>query len=294
MIVTSTSEMYSYTYGDLSRMPPRPERSHKGTFGTLLIVGGSVGMAGAAYLAAKAAYRTGCGLVRILSAPENLTVYQTLIPEATVTVYNSDTLDDTVNAAVSRADAIVLGVGLGSSDTARSIVRCVLESTKVPTVIDADGLNIIAYDAELKATIPRGSILTPHPMEMSRLTGLSVKALLDDISGHCERFAREHGIICLLKDHNTAVSDGEHTVINRTGNSGMATGGSGDVLAGTVGSLLAQGTSAFESAALGAFIHGAAGDIAARELSEYSVMASDLIDALPKVLRSVPKNDQSF
>lgn len=290
MIVTSTSERYSYTYRDLARMPRRPERSHKGTFGTLLIVGGSVGMAGAAYLAAKAAYRTGCGLVRILSAPENLAVYQALIPEATVTVYDRDTLADTVKAAASYADAIVLGVGLGNSDAASSIVRCVLESTKVPTVIDADGLNITARDAELKAMIPHGSILTPHPMEMSRLTGLPVGTLLEDIPGHCERFARERGVICLLKDHNTAVSDGERTVINRTGNSGIATGGSGDVLAGIVGSLLAQGASPFDSAALGAFIHGAAGDIAARELSEYSVMASDLIDALPKVLRSVPKD----
>lgn len=281
-------ERFSYNSDDLRRMPPRPERSNKGTFGTLLVIGGSVGMAGAGYFAAKAAYRTGCGLVRLLTPKENLTVYQTLIPEATVTVYNADSPDPAaVKNSVARASAVVVGVGLGTSDKSKAILNATLEACTVPLLIDADGLNLIAADKELFDLVPENTVFTPHPAEMSRLTGLPIASVLEDISGICEDFAAKHRAICVLKDHATAVSDGGKTMINHSGNSGMATGGSGDVLAGIIGSIMAQGASPFDAAALGVFIHGLAGDSAAEKLSEYSVTASDIIDFIPRIMKRI-------
>lgn len=272
-------------------MPHRPERSNKGTFGTLLVIGGSVGMAGAGYFAAKAAYRTGCGLVRLLTPRENLAVYQTLIPEATVTVYDASSPDPTVvKNAVARASAVVIGVGLGTSEQSKLILKTALEACTVPLVIDADGLNLIAADKSLFDLVPANTVFTPHPAEMSRLTGLPLVSVLEDIPGVCENFAEKHRTICALKDHATAVSDGKRTMINHSGNSGMATGGSGDVLAGIIGSIMAQGAPAFDSAALGVFIHGLAGDTAADTLSEYSVTASDIIDSIPRIMKRIPNS----
>lgn len=271
-------------------MPGRPERSNKGTFGTLLVIGGSVGMAGAGYFAAKAAYRTGCGLVRLLTPRENLAVYQTLIPEATVTVYDPEFPDPaTIKNAAARASAVVIGVGLGTSEQSRLILKTTLETCTAPLLIDADGLNIIAADKSLFDLVPANTIFTPHPVEMSRMTGLPLASVLEDIPGVCENFAAEHRAVCVLKDHATAVSDGKKTIINRSGNSGMATGGSGDVLAGIIGSITAQGAMSFDSAALGVFIHGLAGDAAAEALSEYSVTATDIIDFIPRIMKRIPR-----
>lgn len=281
------AKRFNYDKIALSMLPERPARSNKGTFGQVAVVGGSVGMSGAAYFAAKAAYRTGCGLVRIISPRENRAIYQTQLPEAVLSIYDNDAPDERdIKNAVCRASAIVLGVGLGTTDTAKKLLIYTLESANCPIVIDADGLNILAADKELLRKLPKGTVITPHAGEMSRLTGLPIAAVLDDIPSVSERFAEEYGVICVMKDSNTAVSDGERTMVNDSGNSGMATGGSGDVLSGIIASLLAQGTAPFEAAALGVYIHGLAGDIAAKSLSEYSVMASDIIDAIPKVLRS--------
>jgi len=204
-----------------------------------------------------------------------------------LSIYDNDAPDERdIKNAVCRASAIVLGVGLGTTDTAKKLLIYTLESANCPIVIDADGLNILAADKELLRKLPKGTVITPHAGEMSRLTGLPIAAVLDDIPSVSERFAEEYGVVCVMKDSNTAVSDGERTMVNDSGNSGMATGGSGDVLSGIIASLLAQGTAPFEAAALGVYIHGLAGDIAAKSLSEYSVMASDIIDAIPKVLRS--------
>lgn len=283
------SERFSYNSDDLKRMPKRPERSNKGTFGSLLVIGGSAGMAGAGYFAAKAAYRTGCGLVRLLTPEENLSVYQSLIPEATVTVYNSASPDPaTVKNAVARASAVVIGVGLGCTEQSKAVLRAALEACTVPLVIDADGLNLISADKSLFDLVTPNTVFTPHPAEMSRLTGLPVASVLEDIPSVCEDFAKAHRAICVLKDHETAVSNGSKTMINHSGNSGMATGGSGDVLAGMIGSITAQGALPFDAAALGVFIHGLAGDAAAEELSEYSVTASDIIDFIPRIMKRIP------
>lgn len=281
---------FSYTRADLARMPRRSQKSNKGTFGRVLCVCGSRGMAGAACFAAKAAYRTGAGLVEILTPECNLAVLQTLVPEAVVTVYSEqEPSAEVIDAAVGRADAIVCGCGLGVGQTSRFVLGRVLRGAGVPCVIDADGLNLISRNPSLYKYM-KGKIITPHPAEMSRLCGTPVDAVCADLQNTCHGFAARYELVCVLKDHRTAISDGSTRVyVNTSGNSGMATGGSGDVLSGIIGGILAQNKdgklSAFECACLGVYIHGLSGDAAASALGEYSLMASDIIDYLPAVLK---------
>jgi NAD(P)H-hydrate epimerase len=281
---------FSYTQNKSTLMPKRPERSSKRDFGRVLCVCGTEGMAGAAYFAAKAAYRVGAGLVEILTPEENRAVLQTLIPEAIVTVYTDDTDKAVVETAAERADAIVIGCGLGVSSRSRSILATVLRSGESKKkVIDADGLNILSKNRSL-LKYAKGSVITPHVGEMARLTGYDAEKILGDVSGIASEVAKKYSLVCVLKDHNTAVCDAEGRVyINKTGNSGMATGGSGDVLAGIIGGILGMEKSEdhdiMRSAALGVYIHGLAGDLAAKKLTEYSVMASDIIDELPNVFK---------
>ena len=266
-------------------LPERPERSNKATFGKLLCAAGSYCMSGAAYLAAKAAYRTGAGLVKVLTPEENRMIIQSSLPEALISVYNSSCFDEqAVGKAVKWADVVAIGPGIGTSETAEKLLLTVLRNSVNPMVIDADGLNILAVNPKLWELVPKGSVITPHPGEMSRLCGCSVEEILNNVVGVCQGFAKARGVICVLKDHNTAVSNGDDLYVNFTGNSGMATGGSGDVLTGMIASLMAQGMPPFAAAAVGVRAHGMAGDVAAEALGEYSVMASDIIDAIPKVL----------
>ncbi len=286
----------SLTLADIARlMPLRPERSNKSTFGRVVAVCGSHGMSGAAYLAALAACRVGCGLVEIVTPEDNRVILQTLIPEAVLTCYDADSPEKSViAAAVSRADAVVVGCGLGTSPASREVLETVLAVLRVPAVLDADALNLLAALPHLWAQVPGGNVLTPHPGEMSRLTGKSVPEILGDPLGIASEYARGHNVICVLKNHKSIISNGSEHYINGFGNSGMATAGSGDVLAGVIGGLLAQrhncptaahpdGT-ALPTAALGVLLHSLAGDAAAARLTEYSVMASDIANALPEVL----------
>ncbi len=280
---------FSYTSADLRRLPPRPAESNKGTFGRVLCVCGSYGMAGAAYFAAKAALRTGAGLAEILTVRENVSVLQTLLPEAIVTAYDSAEPDvEIIKAALNRATAVVCGCGLGVSSTSRAVLACVLRNATIPTVLDADALNLVSKNPSFLKRI-KGAIITPHMLEFSHLSGVSVKEVLDSPEVFALDYARKNSLICVLKDHNTVVSDGGDKIyINNTGNSGMSTAGSGDVLAGIIAGIAAQSRCAsLDIAALGVYIHGLAGDIAAKHLSEYSLMASDIIDALPIVFNSI-------
>lgn len=283
---------YSYTKQDLKFMPPRAADSNKGTYGRVLCVCGSVGMAGAAAFAAKAALRMGAGLVEVLTVRENLQIIQTLVPEAIVSVYDSSSPEeDVIDAAVSRADAIVIGCGLGVSKASRFVLSRVLKAERPATVIDADALNLISRSPSLWK-YAKGAIITPHPAEMSRLISREVADIKADVCGVCREVAREREVICVLKDHRTAVSDGSDRVYrNTSGNSALATGGSGDVLAGILGGILAQAKnsdrSTVELVALGVYIHGLCGEAAALKLSEYSVIASDVIDAIPQVMRGI-------
>ena len=272
-------------------LPARRERSCKGDFGRVLCICGSVGMSGAAYLCAKSAYRTGAGLVEIFTPEENRIILQSSLPEAIITAYNEQNAIELLLTSIERADCIVAGCGLSVTPLSRKVLSTLLhnvDTLKTPLILDADALNLISRNPSFLKYI-KGAIITPHALEFSRLTNNSVEDILDRPDALAHEYAKEHSLICVLKDHNTVVSDGsERLYINNTGNSGMATAGSGDVLSGIIAGLAAQGRSAsLDIAALGVYIHGLCGDIAARSLSEYSLIASDLIDSLPLVFNNI-------
>lgn len=290
------SSFFSYRPKDLSLIPTRAADSNKGTFGRVLVVGGSVGMSGAAYFSAKAAYRSGAGLVNVLTHEANRVILQTMLPEAVLTTYGDcvDEYEDVVKATVLRASVIVVGVGLGQSDEAKKLLRMVLSYADVPLVIDADALNLLSVHEELWDIISAPVIVTPHPLEMARLCHVDVSVIERDRFRAAENFAEKYALVCVLKGHKTVVCDGSEArgygdrntlYLNQSGNSGMATGGSGDVLTGVIAALIAQKMTPFEAATLGVYIHGLAGDAAAEVLGEYSVMASDIIDHIHEILK---------
>lgn len=274
----------SYAKNMIATLPSRPEESHKGNFGRVLCICGSCGMAGAAYLSALAAYRTGAGLVEIFTPEENRVILQALIPEAIITTYHTDIFSDyQLMASIDKCDSIVVGCGLGKSHTALEILKTTLKYKNLPTVIDADALNLIS-EHKVLLKYAAGKIVTPHLKEMSRLTDMSVENIQIDIQKTALEFSTQHSLTCVLKSHRTAVCDrGERVYINTIGNSGMATGGSGDVLAGVIASLLAQkhlALSEFDAAALGVYLHAEAGDRAAETLGKSAVMASDIANSI--------------
>ena len=284
---------FSYGPSDLSLMPPRKAESNKGSYGRVLCVCGSVGMAGAAYLCASAALRTGAGLVEVLTPEENRVIIQTLLPEAIVSVYDKNApSNEQTDACIARASAVVCGCGLGTSGASRTLLGRVLRGSQVPTVLDADALNLISKNPTL-LKYAANKIITPHPMEMSRLCAQDVSDINADRESVCSDFAESHSLICVLKGHRTVVSDGKSVFINTSGNSGMATAGSGDVLAGIIGGILAQNTEGkldmLQAASLGVYVHGLCGDAAAQKLGEYSVIASDIVANLPDVLKEIPR-----
>lgn len=286
--------VFSYQTLDASSLPPRPADSHKGTFGKVLCVCGSRQMSGAAYFAAKAAYRIGAGLCRILTVRENIPILATLLPEALLTGYDGDEPETSVlTEAAEWADVLVIGCGLGVSAASRTLLFEILSRrNQKPCVLDADALNLLSKNPSFYSYI-HDSILTPHAMEMARLCHTSVEEITQNPEQIARDFANRYGVVCVLKGHHTVVSDGGRLLYrNQTGNSGMATGGSGDVLAGMVGGLLAQSrtfASLFETACRAVFLHGACGDLAAKNLTEYSVMAEDLLGAIPEVLSKIVK-----
>ncbi len=281
-------------------LPPRARRSHKGDYGWVALLCGSEGMSGAAVLATRAALRSGAGLARALTPACNRAVLQSAIPEAIVSVYG--TPDEA--AGYAEADALVLGCGLGISELSREALRGVLNTRPkdgaVPVVLDADGLNHAVkdptlWDTALLSASDRQVVLTPHPAEMSRLCSRAVPDILAHLPEVALDFARKRGVTVVLKDAHTVVAspDGE-LFICAAGNAGMAKGGSGDALAGIIGALLAQnrrrlghGLTAAEIAAAGVYLHARAGELAAAELGEYGMLASDLIEKLPAVTKAL-------
>ncbi|MCC8164517.1 MAG: NAD(P)H-hydrate dehydratase [Lachnospiraceae bacterium] len=269
----------------LKRLPPRVARSHKGTYGKVLCVAGSVGMAGAAYLCAHAACRAGAGLVRIVTPEENRIVLQELLPEAILTTFDRAHPDwGKIEACFDWADAAAVGPGLGPEAMAKDMTERALRNFSGPLVLDADGLNALAGMGVRELLSRRSSplIVTPHVGEFSRLSGISIKAIAADVPGCAARFAAEHHCICVLKDAPTAVGMPDGTVfINTSGNNGMATAGSGDVLTGIIAGLLGQRTEPADAALLGVWLHGRAGDLAAEKEGYYGLMARHLIEYLP-------------
>ena len=275
----------AFTPEDVALIPTRKPHTNKGSYGKVLVVAGSVNMAGAAIFSARAAYLSGCGLVRILTPEENRTIIQSALPEAVLTTYHSKKPEmETVVSALQWADVIVCGPGLGTGDVAHRLVQSVLKNAAVPVIMDADALNIIADETDVLRKPHTDLIVTPHLGEMARLQGVTVYYIQDHLMETAEEFARTYNLICVLKDARTITAiPYEHTYVTLSGNNGMATGGSGDVLTGVIAGLIAQGAKPELAAPLGVYVHGLAGDEAAEIHGRYSLMAQTLLDALPKI-----------
>ena len=266
-------------------LPDRPEDSNKGTYGRLLVIAGSKGMAGAAYLNAHAAYMTGAGLVRIYTSSDNREILQTLLPEAIITTYEEYNKEELLSL-LTWADSVCIGSGLGMSRLSEKILKTVIEYVKVPCLIDADGLNLLAENKNyLNQMAERRFVITPHMKEMSRLTGTPVEELKADRIQILKDFISRYRITCVLKDSRTLIASEEKGIrMNLTGNSAMAKAGSGDVLAGVISGWMVQEKEAEDAAELGTYIHGLSGDLAKFEKGVYSVMARDLIEYISKAL----------
>ncbi|HKB36420.1 MAG TPA: NAD(P)H-hydrate dehydratase [Gemmataceae bacterium] len=277
-------------------MPARAADANKGNFGRVLVVAGSRGMSGAAVLCGSTALRGGAGLVTVALPSSILPLVAAGNPCYMTAALAEDAQGRLAGAArdellgLARANTVVaVGPGLGGSSDLPSLVLSLIEQTQIPLVVDADGLNALqGLVAQLRG---RGApvILTPHPGEFARLLGSDVVAVQADRQGLAVRFAAEHGLVVVLKGHRTIVTDGRRVYVNATGNPGMATGGTGDVLTGLVAALLGQGLEAFAAAQLGVYLHGSAGDLARDELGEVSLIASDLLTYLPRAFRALGK-----
>ncbi len=279
-----------FTLSDARKiLKPRPWNSHKGDFGHLLIVAGSPGKTGAAVLASEGALRAGAGLVT-LAVPESLNIiFETKTTEAMTIpvqdrgrgVFIPASLKD-IEKALEGKDAVALGPGIGTHKNTITFVKEVLEIISVPLVIDADGLNCIANFPERLKKLKIPVVLTPHPGEMARLSGKRVDEIQKDRIKTAIDFAKEYGCVVLLKGALSVIADRSGLwTINQTGNPGMATGGMGDVLTGIIGSLLAQGIEPYDSARLGAFVHGLAGDEVAGECGSFGYKAGEVAERIP-------------
>lgn len=277
--------MAAFTPDDLALIPERRPHTNKGSYGKVLVIAGSVNMAGAAIFSARAAYLSGCGLVRILTPEENRTIIQSTLPEAVLDTYNSKKPEmERVITALQWADVVVCGPGLGTGEAAHRLVQTVLKNAAVPLIMDADALNIISEETDVLRKPHTDLIVTPHLGEMARLQGVTVSYIQDHLVESAEEFARTYNLICVLKDARTVTAvPYERTYVNLSGNNGMATGGSGDVLTGVIAGLVAQGAKPELAAPLGVYIHGLAGDTAAETCGRYSLMAQTLLEALPEV-----------
>lgn len=267
----------------------RPDDSNKGTLGSLLCICGSYGMAGAAIMAGKAALRCGIGLLKI-AVPKS--IYPVCATNILESVYYP--LEETSNGVISskntdfllemceKSSAVVIGCGLSVCDDTKNLVQSVITNCEKPLVIDADALNCICNKPEILKNLKAPAIITPHPGEMARLLHSTPKTVNLNRENTAINFAKKFGVVTVLKGAGTIIAspDGE-VYINHTGNSGMATGGSGDVLSGIIGSLLAQGAAPINAAAAGVFLHGTIGDLAAEKLGKISMLPTDMIDMIP-------------
>ncbi|APZ91418.1 NAD(P)H-hydrate dehydratase [Fuerstiella marisgermanici] len=273
----------------------RPVDGHKGTFGKVAVIGGSLGMSGSITLSATAALRGGAGLVTA-AVPQSIQAivagyepsYMTVALPTDVHGQLAAVDADIVTELLDGKSAVAIGPGLGQTKLAADLVLAVLKQADCPVVLDADALNLAA-EFELLHGIPRRSrwVITPHPGEFARLTGESISHVSANRESLAERFAAEHELTVVLKGANTVVTDGSRTYVNQTGNSGMATGGSGDILTGLTAAVLGQHADALEGAILAVYVHGIAGDLAAEALSQRGMIASDLLRFLSAAWRNL-------
>ncbi len=275
---------------ELPKLPPRREDAHKGDFGLALIVGGSRGMAGAAALAGMAALRGGAGLVRLAVPEPCLETVAGFEPSYMSVPLPADDAGRIASAAFERivelagpATVVACGPGLGRSLGLDALVVRLYQEMSKPMVFDADALNALAAESESLVHPGGPRVLTPHPGEFARLIGRKLEA--EAHNDAAVQLAADCGIVVVLKGHRTLVTDGRRRAINTTGNPGMATGGMGDVLTGLIAALWCQNLGAFDAARLGVHLHGLAGDLAAEDLGQVSLVASDLIHYLPEAFQ---------
>lgn len=271
----------------LSLLPDRNPWGHKGNFGKLLLLCGSRGYTGAAFFAAMGALRSGAGLV-FLGVPESIYGIEAVklnepvifpLPDAGGRL-GADAVPE-ILTRLHQMDAVLVGPGLGQSEGTLAVVRAVLEKAECPVVVDADGINVLSAHRDLLRGRKLPTILTPHDGEFARLGGV----IGEDRMAAAAALAEELGCTVLLKGHETCITDGTDGYINPTGNPGTAVGGSGDVLAGVITALLGAGLPPLEAAACGAWLHGAAGDRCAAELGQYGMLPTDMLSALPRLMK---------
>ena len=271
----------------LSLLPDRNPWGHKGNFGKLLLLCGSRGYTGAAFFAAMGALRAGAGLV-FLGVPESIYGIEAVklnepvifpLPDAGGRL-SADAVPE-ILTRLPQMDAVLVGPGLGQSEGTLAVVRAVLEKAECPVVVDADGINVLSAHRDLLRGRKSPTILTPHDGEFARLGGV----IGEDRMAAAAALAEELGCVVLLKGHETCITDGTDGYLNPTGNPGMAVGGSGDVLAGVITALLGAGLPPLEAAACGAWLHGAAGDRCAAELGQYGMLPTDMLGALPRLMK---------
>jgi len=274
----------------IPKLEPRAVDAHKGDFGKVCIIAGSIGMSGAAALAGRAALRAGAGLVRVATPKSVLPIVASIEPSFTTIALPEDSVGrisakaiNTILDAVSENDAIAFGPGIGISGGLRLVLDTLLEEKGLRLIIDADGLNNLTalkgWPAKLKAEL----ILTPHPGEMKRLwAGVFREPPPAQREQQAVQLAQHTKTVVALKGAGTVVTDGQRVYTNKTGNPGMATAGSGDVLTGAITALMGQGLSNLDATVLGVYIHGLAGDIAAKKIGQVSLIATDIIESLPE------------
>lgn len=277
--------MFYYDEPVWELMPPRKADGHKGTFGKVLLIAGFEQMPGAAVLAARAAYYAGAGMVKVVCPGENRGIVQTAVPEALWTE------PENWRQGCEWADVVVIGPGLGKNSRVKEILAGVLAESSLPLVLDADALNLIAGDMGLQILTAdqgktgRDMVLTPHEGELARLSGKSVDQVQEDREHAARILARDLHCVLVCKGARTLIcrEQGENCV-NLTGDDGMGTAGSGDVLSGVIAALLAQGADAFRAASVGVYLHGLAGELAARRYSSYGLTAGRLAEAIGEVV----------
>jgi NAD(P)H-hydrate epimerase len=272
----------------IPKLEPRATDAHKGDFGKVCIIAGSRGMSGAAALAGRAALRAGAGLVRVATPKSVLPIVASIEPSFTTIALPEDSSGrisakaiSVILEAVAENDAVAFGPGIGVSGALRSVLEALLRQEGLRLVIDADGLNNLAAMKDWPDKLKANLIVTPHPGEMKRLwSGLFRERLVPDRQEQAGQLAQRTGTVVVLKGSGTVVTDSQRVYINRTGNPGMATAGSGDVLTGVITALAGQDLSDFDAAVLGVYIHGLAGDVAAEKSGQVSLIATDIAQAL--------------
>ena len=276
-------------------MPVRSADANKYSVGSLLCVAGSYAMAGAAVLCARAALRMGAGYVRCVVTPEIYPIVSAAVPEAVFMVLpagedktvSREYTKEIINAA-KKSSAVVVGCGMRCTADTRSIVESLIYETETPLLIDADGINTLSKHIDILKEAKAQIILTPHEGEMKRLLGKASECIKNNRQRTACDFSDEYGTVTVLKGKDTVVAkSSEEWAVNPTGNSGMAVAGMGDVLSGMIASLVAQGVDAYDAAKAGTYLHGLAADLAAEDMTEYSLLPSDVIDYIPRAIKKV-------